>query len=249
MAAAREIRVVNSAADLFQFAAGEFAKTAEEAVAAKGRFCVALSGGSTPKGLYSLLASGATPAIPWDKVFFFWGDERHVPPDDPDSNYRMTHEALLSKIRARPENVFRIPAEEKDASAAAKAYEQTLRDFFHLRPGEFPRFDLILLGIGTEGHTASLFPGTLALEETQRLVVANWVEKLHTDRITFTLPVLNSAVCVMFLVSGAGKAEIVQQILEGSEEELPAQRVHPSDGRLVWLVDRAAGAGLRKKSA
>jgi 6-phosphogluconolactonase len=249
MAAAREIRVVNSAADLFQAAAAEFTQAATAAIMAKGRFSVALSGGSTPKALYSLLASGTRPAIPWDKVFFFWGDERHVPPDDPESNYRMTNEALLSKISASPENVFRIPAEQQDASVAANAYEQTLREFFRLRSGEFPRFDLILLGIGTEGHTASLFPETSALKETQRLVVANWVEKLHTDRITFTLPVLNHAACVVFLVSGAGKAEIVHQILEGPGEELPAQRVHPSDGRLVWLLDRAAAAGLQKKTA
>jgi 6-phosphogluconolactonase len=249
MAASPEIRVVNTAVDLFQFAATEFANIAVAAVAARGRFCVALSGGSTPRGLYSLLASGTTPPIPWDKVFFFWGDERHVPPDDPQSNYRMANEALLSKISARPENVFRIPAEEKDAGVAASAYEKTLQGFFHLQSGEFPRLDLILLGIGTEGHTASLFPGTSALEETRRLVVANWVEKLHTDRITFTLPVLNHAACVMFLASGSGKAEIVRQILEGPGEELPAQRVHPSDGRLVWGMDRAAADGLRKKSA
>jgi 6-phosphogluconolactonase len=249
MAATREIRVLNGAADLFQAAAAEFAQSATKAITAKGRFSVALSGGSTPKALYSLLADGTTPPIPWGKVFFFWGDERHVPPDDPESNYRMAHEALLSKIAAHPENVFRIPAEEKDASAAANSYEQTVREFFHLEPGELPCFDLILLGIGTEGHTASLFPETSALKETQRLVVANWVEKLHTDRITFTLPVLNHAACVMFLVSGAGKAEIVQQILEGSGENLPAQRVHPSDGRLLWLLDRAAAAALQKKSA
>ena len=249
MATTREIHVVNSAAELFQTAAAEFVQSATKAIAAKGRFSVALSGGSTPKALYSLLAAGTTPPIPWDKVFFFWGDERHVPPDDLESNYRMANEALLSKISACPENVFRIPAEEKDASAAANSYEQTLREFFHLGPSEFPRFDLILLGIGTEGHTASLFPGTPALKETQRLVVANWVEKLRTDRITFTLPVLNRAACVMFLVSGAGKAEIVQQIFERPEEDLPAQRVRPSDGRLLWLVDAAAAAGLRKKSA
>jgi 6-phosphogluconolactonase len=249
MAAAREIRVVNSAADLFQAAAAEFTQAVTAGITAKGRFSVALSGGSTPKALYSLLGSGTKPAIPWDKVFFFWGDERHVPPDDPESNYRMTNEALLSKISASPENVFRIPAEQQDASVAANAYEQTLREFFRLRSGEFPRFDLVLLGIGTEGHTASLFPETSALKETQGLVVANWVEKLHTDRITFTLPVLNHAACVVFLVSGAGKAEIVHQILEGPGEELPAQRVHPSDGRLVWLLDRAAAAGLQKKTA
>ena len=148
-----------------------------EAVRANGRFTVALSGGSTPKTLYSLLAT--KPDIPWDKIYFFWGDERHVPPDHPESNYRMANEALLSKVPVRAENIFRIHAEEKDAAAAALQYEQTLKDFFHLSPGEFPRFDLILLGMGPDGHTASLFPGTAALNETQRLVVANWVREIQ----------------------------------------------------------------------
>lgn len=238
-----EIRIVNTAADLFEAAAAEFASLAAQAVAARGRFSVALSGGSTPRGLYSLLASGAVPEIPWEKLFFFWSDERHVPPGHPDSNYGMAYEAMLSKVPVPPEHIFRIHAEEKDASAAARAYEETLRTMFATPPNAIPRFDLILLGIGTEGHTASLFPGSPALEETKRLVVANWVEKLKTDRITFTYPLINYAACVMFLVSGSDKAEILEQILEGPGG-LPAQKVSPIDGKLLWLEDHAAAARL-----
>jgi 6-phosphogluconolactonase len=244
MPASSEIRVVKTAAELFEAAAAEFANLAAEAVRARGRFCVALSGGSTPRSLYSLLASGAIPSIPWDKIFFFWSDERHVPPDHPDSNYRMAREAMLSKVPVPVEHIFRILGEEKDAEAAALAYEETLRKVFALQSGEFPRFDLILLGLGTEGHTASLFPGSPALNETKRLVVANWVEKLNTDRITFTFPLLNHAAYVMFLVSGADKAEILEQILETPGEELTAQRVHPVNGKLFWLEDHAAAAKL-----
>jgi 6-phosphogluconolactonase len=242
-----EIRILNTSADLFQAAANEFAKLASDAVSRQGRFCVALSGGSTPKGLYALLAT--MPSIPWDKVCFFWGDERHVPPDSPESNYRMANETLLAKISAHPENVFRIYAEEKNADVAARAYEQTIRTFFHLPAGEFPRFDLILLGTGPEGHTASLFPGSSALEETTRLVVANWVDKFHTYRITFTLPVLNRAACVLFLVSGADKAPIVHEVLENPRADLPAQKVRPTDGRLIWMLDRPAASALLQPRA
>jgi 6-phosphogluconolactonase len=249
MAPAPEIRIVNSAADLFQAAAAEFAGLASEAVRRQGRFRVALSGGSTPKGLYSLLAGAAGASIPWDKTCFFWSDERHVPPDHPESNYRMANEAMLSKVPARPENIFRIHSEEKDANAAAAAYEQTLRTFFGLRPCEFPRFDLILLGLGPEGHAASLFPDSPAMEEKNRLVVDNWVEKFKTDRITFTLPLLNHAACVMFLISGNEKAAILREVLENPGQDLPAQKVHPEDGRLIWLADRAAAAALQKGSS
>jgi 6-phosphogluconolactonase len=242
-----EIRILNTSADLFQAAANEFAKLASDAVSRQGRFCVALSGGSTPKGLYALLAT--MPSIPWDKVCFFWGDERHVPPDSPESNYRMANETLLAKISAHPENVFRIYAEEKNADVAARAYEQTIRTFFHLPAGEFPRFDLILLGTGPEGHAASLFPGSSALEETTRLVVANWVDKFHTYRITFTLPVLNRAACVLFLVSGADKAPIVHEVLENPRADLPAQKVRPIDGRLIWMLDRPAASALLQPRA
>ena len=163
-------------------AAEEFVNQATGTVRANGRFTVALSGGSTPRSLFSLLATTFRDQLPWDKMFFFWGDERHVPPDHPESNYRMAYEALLSKVPVPAENVFRVPAEIPDANQAAADYEQTLRKFFQLSPGAFPRFDLILLGMGPDGHTASLFPGTSALQEKSRLVVANWVEKFKAYR-------------------------------------------------------------------
>lgn len=246
MPAQPEIRILKTAAELFETAAAIFTAQAAEAVRAHGRFAVALSGGSTPKALYALLAT--KPGIPWDKVCFFWGDERHVPPDDPDSNYRMVNESLLSKIQVPPENIFRIHAEEKDAATAAQQYEQTTKDFFHLSPGQFPRFDLILLGTGPDGHTASLFPGTAALNETQRLVVANWVPKFNTERLTFTYPVLNAAACVTFLASGPDKASILQEILENSAAGLPSQKVRPTNGKLIWLLDEAAASKLSRRS-
>ena|ERR1700686_1330514 len=238
-----EIRILNTPAGLFQAAAEEFAALAAQAVQSHGRFTVALSGGSTPKSLYSLLASGSIPNIPWDKTFLFFGDERFVPPDHPDSNYRMVHETgLFSKVFN--DQVFRVPTEEKDPDIAARDYEQTLQKFFNLKAGEFPRFDLILLGLGPDGHTASLFPGTAALNEKNRVVVANWVEKFHSYRITFTLPVLNHAACDMFLVSGKDKADMVRQVLVDKNADLPSQKVHPEDGQLLWLLDAAAGSGL-----
>ncbi|HXR17568.1 MAG TPA: 6-phosphogluconolactonase [Terriglobales bacterium] len=238
-----EIRISNTPADLFQAAATEFATLASKAVQSNGKFSVALSGGSTPKSLYALLASGSLPNIPWQKVFFFFGDERDVPPDHPDSNYRMAAESgLFSKVSNQ--QVLRVRTEEKDANTAALDYEQTLQKFFGLRPGEFPRFDLVLLGLGPDGHTASLFPGTAALNEKSRLVVANWIDKFHTYRITLTLPVLNRAACVMFLASGADKANILREVLENDKADLPSQKVHPADGRLLWLIDRAAASQL-----
>jgi 6-phosphogluconolactonase len=247
MPSAAEIRILNSLADLSQAAAPEFVALAVEAVRNKGRFCVALCGGSTPRGLYTLLADQPQHSLPWEKIFFFWGDERHVPPDHPDSNYRMAFEALLSKISIPSENVFRVQAEEKDADNAARKYEQTLTPFFQLQPGEFPRFDLILLGMGPDGHTASLFPGTRALHEKTRLVVANWVDKLNVYRITMTLPVLNNSAYVLFLVSGRDKAKVLRDVLESQTEEMPASLVHPTNGRLVWMVDREASSALSKQ--
>ena len=239
-----EIRVLKTSEELFEAAAAEFVAHASNAVRVCGRFAIALSGGSTPKNLYKLLAT--KPAIPWDKICFFWGDERHVPPDHPDSNYRMAHEALLSKVPVRPENIFRIRGEEQDGEAAALQYEQTLQDFFRLSPGAFPRFNLVLLGLGPDGHTASLFPGTAALNERHRLVVANWVAKFSAYRITLTFPVLNEAACVIFLASGADKAPILHEVLENRNAHLPSQKVQPTRGKLLWLVDRAAASALSR---
>ena len=160
----------------------------------------------------------------------------------------MANEALLSKVSLRPENIFRIHAEEKDAAAAAQQYELTLKDFFHLSPGEFPRFDLIFLGVGPDGHTASLFPGTAALNEAKRLVVSNWVAKFNTDRITFTFPVLNAAAYVIFLLSGADKAATLQEVLENKAADLPSQKVDPVNGKLVWVVDEPAARTLSRSA-
>jgi 6-phosphogluconolactonase len=238
-----EIRIFKTSNELFAGAVADFAKLAADAVQKRGRFCVALSGGSTPKSMYSLLATSSTP-IPWQSIYFFWGDERHVLPTDPESNYRMVNEAMLSKVPVPPQNIFRISSEEKDADLAAKQYEQTLIKFFGLNAGQFPRFDLVLLGLGPDGHTASLFPDSAALSETNRLVVANWVEKFKTYRITLTLPVLNSAAVVEFLVSGKEKAGIVHQVLDGDGNQFPSQLIRPREGRLVWLLDQAAASEL-----
>ena len=254
MPATRSIEVLATAADLFHAAAEEFVGLARTAIGAQGRFTVALSGGSTPKALYSLLASNYADFV-WNRVFLFFGDERHVPPTDPDSNYRMVQESLLAKIAIPAENVFRVAAENPDAAAAASDYEGQLRRFFELRPevrsgdrpGEFPRFDLILLGMGPDGHTASLFPDSPALDERSRMVVANWVAKFNTNRITFTFPVLNRAAEVMFMASGGDKADMLHQVLEGKNTPpLPSQRVQPSDGKLLWMLDEAAAAKLSR---
>jgi 6-phosphogluconolactonase len=248
MSSPPDIRKLTTPQEVFEAAAEEVVRAAKQAVTERGRFTIALSGGSTPKNLYTLLATNARTSLPWDRTYFFWSDERHVPPDDPDSNYRMAEEAMLSKIPVAASNVFRVPTENPDAAAAAEAYEQTLRKFFAVEAGQFPRFDLILLGMGPDGHTASLFPETAALREKSRLVVANWVEKLKTSRITFTLPLLNAARCVAFLVSGTDKASVLHEVLEGDApaEQFPAKLVRPSDGKLIWFLDRAAASGLTK---
>ena len=244
MATSEEIHVLQSAQELFEAAAREFVSQAEAAIAARGKFSVALSGGSTPKSLYSLLASSFSASLSWNKIYFFFGDERNVPPDDPESNYRMANEAMLSKVPIPSENVFRVRTEASNAEAAAVHYEDTLRKFFALRDGEFPRFDLTLLGMGADGHTASLIPGTSALEEKKRLVVANWAPKLNAYRITFTFPVLNHSTSVMFLASGPDKAAMIHQVLEERRADLPATRVQPVNGRLIWMLDQAAAVGL-----
>ena len=246
MSTSPEIRILTTPQELFAAAAEELVRTGNEAVRQRGRFTIALAGGSTPKSLYNLLATNARTTLPWDHMFFFWGDERHVPPTDPESNYRMADEAMLSKVPVPPGNVFRVKTENPDAAAAAEDYEKTIRKFFVLEPGQFPRFDLILLGMGPDGHTASLFPGTTALQEKSRLVVANWVEKMKTHRISLTLPVLNAARCVTFLVSGTDKAPALKAVLEEnvSPEQYPAKLIKPSDGKLIWLIDRAAASQL-----
>ena len=239
------VRVLTDPPAVFAAAAAEFLQRARTAIQGSGRFTVALSGGSTPKGLYSLLA--VQPSVPWDKIRFFFSDERHVPPDSPDSNFRMASESLFSQVPILKENIFRVPAEIPDADTAALSYEQTLRQFFQLEDDALPRFDLILLGMGPDGHTGSLFPGTAALHEDERLVAANWVEKFKTWRITLTYPALNNAAAVLFMVTGAEKQEALLQVLQGKpdRENYPAQGVQPTGGSLIWLVDQAAAGPLK----
>ena len=244
MAASPEVRVFGSPQELFHASAEEFCALGTQAIEKNGRFTVALSGGSTPRGLHQELVTNFSSRLPWEKVFFFWGDERHVPPDSSDSNYRMAKETLLTKLPIPQSNIHRVPAELSDAREAAQKYEATLEEFFHPAGNEFPRFDFILLGMGPDGHTASLFPGTAALQEKDRLVVANWVEKLNTFRITFTYPVLNNASSVMMLVSGDEKAEMVRRALKDPSANLPCQGVKPVNGELVWYLDKGAAVKL-----
>jgi 6-phosphogluconolactonase len=238
-----QVKIVPDSATLAHTAAQEFHRIAEAAIQQRGRFSVALSGGNTPRSIYSLLASDHK-ELPWDRIHIFFGDERHVPPDHPDSNFRMASESLLSKVPIPEKNVHRIRAE-LEADAAAREYEQELVDFFHLGNREMPRFDLIFLGIGEDGHTASLFPGSNALNEASRRMAANWVEKFKTFRITLTFPVLNHAAEVVFLVSGTSKAQILSEILQPGAQKYPAQSVQPENGKLLWLVDENAGSLLR----
>src|SRR5258707_109170 len=237
----REIRILADANSIAQPAAAEFVEAAKQAVREKGSFCVALSGGSTPKALYGLLLNNPVlqAMVPWGKTQFFFGDERHVPPDDPESNFRMATEAMLAKAPVDAKQVHRIKGEKRNAAQAAEEYEENLRASFSLAEGQLPRFDLVLLGMGPEGHTASLFPGTKALREERRLVVSNWVGKLYTDRITLTPPVLNNAARVIFMVHGEEKAPALKAVLEGPYEpdQLPAQIIQPKEGKVLWLVD------------
>ena len=243
-----DVRILTNIDAIARRAAQDFLQSATQAVSEKGSFTVALSGGSTPKALYSLLAADAAlrSQLPWDKMHMYFGDERSVGPDHADSNFRMATETMLSKVPIKLEQVFRIKGEYKDTEKAAQEYEQVLRTSFKIADGQFPRFDLVFLGIGNEGHTASLFPGTKALHESKRLAVRNWVGKLYTNRITLTAPAINNAARVIFMVTGADKALALKGILEGPHEpdQLPAQLIQPPNGNLVWLVDTVAGGML-----
>lgn len=231
-------------------AAEKVVALAAEALAARGRFTWALSGGSTPRKLYSLLATVPyVGRVDWDRVHLFWGDERCVPPNHPESNYRMVRETLLAGIHPPAGNVHRMPGEAEPAAGAA-TYEATLRRVFFdtfggPAEGGFPRFDLVLLGMGSDGHTASLFPGTPATSEARRWVVWTEVQQLVPFRLTLTLPVLNAAAHALFLVSGADKAERAREALRAdAESSPPAARVRPVRGEVTWFLDAPAAARL-----
>ncbi|MYF24084.1 MAG: 6-phosphogluconolactonase [Nitrospira sp. SB0678_bin_10] len=243
----RDIHVYPTTQALLDAAAHHVLDHARQAIAARDAFTIALAGGSTPKGLFAMLA--APPfrnQLDWTRIRFFWGDERHVPPDHADSNYRMAHEALLRHLPISAAQVHRVPSELPDAQAVADQYEAALREQFGASEPVVPRFDLILLGMGPDGHTASLFPGTRAVHETSRLVAAPWVEALQAFRITFTPVLLNHARQVTFLICGHAKAETLHAVLEGpfQPDALPAQVIGPRAGTLTWFVDQEAGGAL-----
>jgi len=233
------VRIFPDAASLAGRAAEQLIALAGTAVAEQGRCSIALSGGSTPKTLYELLATPLyAELVNWSQIHIFWGDERCVPPDHIDSCYRMAREALLDHVPLLPEHVHRIRGEIPPGQAAVQ-YEGILRQFFD---DQMPRFDLILLGMGDDGHTASLFPGTQALYEESRWVIENHVEVKQMWRVTLTKTAINAAANVMFLVSGEGKAQRLREVLQGEQNpyHLPAQMIKPENGSLTWFVDQAA---------
>lgn len=238
-----DVIIMPDPATLARQAGRSLAKLVQEAIGSRGRFSVALSGGSTPGRLYRLLAAEPyRTQVPWGQVHLFWGDERCVPPDDPGSNYHLAAETLISQVPIPAENVHRMHGE-LEPGTAAQAYDRALQDFFC---GPRPRFDLVLLGLGEDGHTASLFPDSSLLTEAERLVAP--AEALYqgrpAQRVTLTLPAINSARHVWFLVSGSAKAQVVHAVLDGPAEQLPAQRIQPVAGRLTWWLDTAAASRL-----
>lgn len=218
----------------------ELARTVVEE---EGRpFRIALSGGSTPRQLYQMLADQP---LPWGQIEWFWGDERNVPHEHADSNYRMVREALLNHAPVPAERVHAVPVDPADPAATARAYEETLARVFELEPGdpsELPEFDLVLLGMGDDAHTASLFPGTEALRATERWFVENWVEKFDAYRLTLTAPVINAATNVWFLITGENKREALAHVWQGRRDAsaYPSQLIEPSNGLLRWMVSSEA---------
>lgn len=236
--------------ELFPRLAKEFAAAAKESIKKRDRFTVALSGGSTPIRLYEQIASGGVlSAKELAKSFFFFGDERDVSPESARSNYKLAKDLLFKPLKISPANIIRWPTEIIDAREVAVKYEQALRRFFKLEEGEFPVFDLVLLGLGDDCHTASLFPNTDALEETKRIAVMNRVEKLDTNRLTLTYPTINNARKIFFIVTGEAKAEAVREAVKGGKNcsRYPAQCIKPAKGEVYWYLDKAAGGLLKTR--
>lgn len=250
------IEIFPDLATLAQRAAEQFAGLADHAIRKRGRFVVALSGGSTPKQMNALLAvPPLSTRVKWSKVYVFWSDERCVAPEHPESNYRMARETLLAHVPIPDKNIFRVQGE-LSVEEAARKYDDKLRAFYANQPGDtipvgqLMRFDLILLGLGDDGHTASLFPGTPGIRENGRWAVAvkhDTPPLPLVDRVTFTPPLINAAANVTFLVAGAAKADRLYQVLHDPHDpdRLPAQVVRPKDGKLHWFIDAAAGAKIK----
>jgi len=232
---------------LSQEAARRWLAIAQKAVEEQGRFSIALSGGNTPRRLYQIMASSPyKEQAPWAQTHVFWGDERRVPPGDDQSDYRMAREALLDHVPIPPDQIYRMQGEGL-LSSVVRDYETKLKKYFDLGLGDWPRFDLVLLGLGANGHTASIFPGTRAVSDITNMVLVYEVPQLHVERITLTRRVFNNSKNVFFLVSGADKAPALASTLEGESvpSKYPAQIINPTDGELVWLVDKAAAADLK----
>ena len=240
------VHVVADAAELTERAFEEVRRAEREALDARGVFHFVFSGGSTPKPLYARIAASEGAGFRFDRWHVWFGDERFVPLDHADSNYAMAETSLLRHVPIPRSHVHRVRTELPSPQAAAADYERELRAGFGLGPDELPRFDLVLLGMGDDGHTGSLFPGSELARRTGGLAVGGRVEKLDAQRVSLTAPAFNAGRRLVFLVTGAGKARTVQEVLHGDEDHdrLPAQRIHPTDGRLVWILDRAAAARL-----
>lgn len=236
------IKIFNSPEEFQKGCTDYLVKIILECINSYGKCTIALSGGLTPRNIYKLLGSSEySSRIAWERVYLFWGDERCVHPTDPNSNYKMVDETLISRVPIKSEHIYRIHSEETPIEAA-RGYENTLKIFFG--DDTFPAFDIILLGLGEEGHTASLFPGSSAIEENQRWVVSTYVEKLKAFRITLTFPVINNAKRIIFLVSGSNKAEILKKIFVVNQNNIPAKKVNPKNGKLIWLLDKDAASLL-----
>lgn len=243
-----EIKVLQNLDEISRAAAELFIEIGNCAINEKNKFTVALAGGSTPKSLYQLLATDEFKSqLDWQKVFYFFGDERNVSPDDGESNFQTANENLLKPLQISAKNVFRWQTELKDVEKIAGNYDKTVAKFFGSSENEFPRFDLILLGMGDDGHTASLFPFSDALNETEKIAVSNRVEKLKANRLTFTFPTINNASNIIFLISGETKANALKEVLEGKfqPEKFPSQFVNPQNGNIFWLIDAPAARFLK----
>ena len=245
----QKIRILADAGAMSRSAAATIVDHISQSLQTRDVYSMALSGGSTPRRLYSLLANEAAlrEQIPWERIHFFWGDERRVPAGHPDSNYLMAYNAMLSKVPIPSTNIHRIHAEDADADVATADYEIEIRRFFGIEAGQIPQFNCVLLGMGADGHTASLFPATSALVETKRLVVANWVKKFQSHRFTLTLPVFNNAAQILFLVSGEDKADTLKAVLEGDSKttRFPVQLIQPAHGEVTWFLDHSAASRLK----
>jgi 6-phosphogluconolactonase len=243
----RKIFVAADKTALFADTAKVIADTARAAITRGGRFAFVLTGGSTPKSLYELLASDEwREKIDWSKVHLFWGDERFVPATSEQSNYAMAKKALIDRLELSASQIHRIVTENTTPEFCAENYEEDIRDFFKVGRGVFPSFDLVLNGMGSNRHVLSLFPGRPTIHETARLVVADFIPEVRMDRITMTPPLVNAAQKVVMLVAGEDKAEAVADVLFGARdvENKPAQVISPENGELIWMLDVEAGSQL-----